>query len=264
MTKLTVAALQQMKRDGKKIAAIVAHDNQMAQIVDRAGADLISIGDSLGGRFLGQPSEYEVTLDQMILFCLAVTRGVQRAVVSCDMPFGPVQEGVEEGVRAAIRIVKKGHAEMVKVDDAGHNVEAVAAIANAGIPVWAQFGFSPQSTQAWGNFMSIPDEVRNSMRGELLEQAKKLEQAGASMFDCTNVGNEIIGEIARTVKIPVLGGFNTGPAADGRVRVSYGAVGYAAAALDRPATDSAPNVARFIHDTIGAWFEAVRNGTAPP
>ena len=119
--KLTVAGFQQMKREGKKIVAVVCYDYQAAQIVDRAGVDLVSVGDSLGFRFLGQLTHLEVTLDQMVLMCLAVSRGVKRAAVSCDLPFGPVQEGPAEALRAAIRLVKEGHAEMVKVDGAADN-----------------------------------------------------------------------------------------------------------------------------------------------
>lgn len=262
MAKLTVAAIQQMKRDGKKIACAVGHDYQMAQLLDMAGADIISVGDSVGGRFFGQPTHLEVTMDQMVLCCLAVTRGVQRALVNCDMPFGPIQMGPDEALRAAIRLVKEGHADMVKVDGAGDNPETVKAIVKAGIPVWAQFGFTPQSTAAYGGFTNVPDEVRNRMRGRLLEQAQMLEEAGASMFDCTNVGNEIVGAIAKAVSIPVIGGFNTGPNADGRVSVSYGQVGYSATGMDRD--DGRPHVGRIIRDAMAEYFQKVRDGTAPP
>ncbi|SRR5712691_1839194 len=264
MAKLTIAALQQMKRDKQKIAACVAYDYQMAQMLDRAGADLISIGDSVGSRFFGQPTHFETTLDQMVLCCLAVTRGVQRAVVNCDLPFGPIQEGPDSAVRAAIRLVKEGHAEMVKVDGAADNPEAVRAIAKAGIPVWAQFGFTPQTTAAYGGFTNISDEVRSHLRDTLVQQAKMLEDAGASALDCTNVGNEIVGDIATAVSIPAIGGYNTGPNADGRVTVSYSLVGYGATTVDQPPRPGGVNVGKVILDAMTAYFEAVRNGTAPP
>ena len=127
--KLTVAALQQMKRDGKKISAAITYDFQMAQIMDRAGFDLLTVGDSAGRNIWGQATHHEVTVDQMVLICLAVSRGAKRAVVNCDMPFGPVQDGPDEAVKAAIRLVKEGHAEMVKVDNAIGNLEAVSRIA---------------------------------------------------------------------------------------------------------------------------------------
>ncbi|HEY3117198.1 MAG TPA: 3-methyl-2-oxobutanoate hydroxymethyltransferase [Chloroflexota bacterium] len=263
MAKLTIADLQQMKRDGKKIAAAVAYDYQMAQILDKAGADIVTIGDSVGPRFFGQPTPFEVTVDQMILCCVAVTRGVQHAVVSCDMPFGPTQTSVDEALRAAIQLVKEGHADMVKIDGAADCPEAVAGVARAGIPVWAQFGFTPQTTARFGGFEKIPDDARKQMEGEIREQAKVLEQAGASCFDCTNVGNDLIGEIAQMVSIPVLGGFNTGPKADGRVTVSYGLVGYSAD-INAPSRSGHPHVGKVIYDGMSDWFKAVRDGTAPP
>lgn len=265
MAKLTVNDLQQMKHDGKKIAAMVAYEYQMAQILDKAGADLISVGDSLGQRFFGQPTHLETTLDQMIDCCLAVTRGVERAVVNCDLPFGPIQEGPESAVRAAIRLVKEGHAEMVKVDGAADNPEAVRAIAKAGIPVWAQFGFTPQTTQAFGGFENVTDDVRRRMGDTLVQQARMLEEAGASLFDCTNVGNEIVGAIAKAVSIPVMGGHNTGSNADGRVTVSYSWLGYDAGRLDQEKSrGGVVNVGRIILEGVSSYFQSVRDGTAAP
>lgn len=260
---MTIAALQQMKRDGKKIAAGVAYDYQMAQILDKAGADIVTVGDSVGGRFFGQPTPFEVNMEQMVLCCLAVSRGVEHAVVNCDMPFGPIQTSVDEALRAAIRLVKEGHAEMVKIDGAAGCPEVVRAVSRAGIPVWAQFGFTPQTTAAFGGFEKIPDEVRTRMAGEILESAKVLEEAGAACFDCTNIGNDLIGEIAQMVSIPVLGGFNTGPKADGRVTVSYALVGYSAN-IDAPVRSGHPHVGKVIYEGMSDWFKAVREGTAPP
>lgn len=257
--KLTVAALQKMKDARQKIAAAVCYDYQAAQIVDRAGADLISIGDSFGHRFLGQATHFEVTMDQMILMCLAVSRGVKRAVVSCDMPYGPAQEGAQEAVKAAIRLVKEGHAEMVKVDGAADNPEAVSAIVKAGIPVFAQFGFTPQTTQAFGGFENITQETRSQLRNKLIEQAKMLEEAGASCLDLTNAGIELSGEVAKSVGIPVIGGLNTGPDTDGHITVFYSLVGYDAAAIDDKRERYA-NVARTMFEAAKVYFEDVRSG----
>lgn len=260
--KVTVALLQQMKRDKQKIAAGVAYDYQMAQILDRAGADIVSVGDSVGHRFFGQPTHHEVTMDQMVLVCLAVSRGVKRALVNCDLPFGTVQAGPEEAVRAAIRLVKEGHAEMVKVDGAARCPEVVRAIARTGIPVFAQFGFTPQTTMTIGGFQQRTEAMLAEMQDQLLRDAKVLEEAGSSLFDVTNVGQEISGEIARAVRIPVIGGHNTGPGCDGRVTVSYSRVGYDAASLDREG--NRPHVGRMILQEMTAYFNEVRAGTAPP
>lgn len=219
MEKLTVADLQQMKRDGKKIAAAIVYDYQMARIMDRAGVDLLTVGDSIGRNMWGQATHMEITVDQMVLACLAVTRGVQRAVVNCDMPFGPLQEGPEAAVSAAIRLVKEGHAEIVKVDNAPANLEAVRRIAKAGIPVWTQFGFSPQSSLASAAFDTATEEMAKQYRAKILQDARDLEEAGASMLDLTHVpDHSIYAEVVQKASIPVLGGSSAaGPEADGRI-----------------------------------------------
>ena len=123
---MTMAALQRMKQDGRKIVAAVVYDYQMAQIVDRAGVDIVSVGDSVGVNVWGHRSEFEVTLDQMVLVCQAVRRGVTRALVSCDCPYGPLQQGTEAALGAVGRLVEEGGADLVKLD-AARLSEALAA-----------------------------------------------------------------------------------------------------------------------------------------
>src|SRR3984885_5298201 len=115
---MTIPALQQMKRDGRKSVGVVAWDYPLARLADRAGVDFVSVGDSVGVNLWGHANPLEVTLDEMLVCCKAVRRGVTRALVSCDVPFGPVQEGTASALRAAIRLVKEGGADMVKVDAA--------------------------------------------------------------------------------------------------------------------------------------------------
>src|ERR1700749_863071 len=136
--KVTVAALQGMKRGAKRIVGVVAWDYQIARIADRAGVDIVSVGDSVGVNLWGHANPLEVTLDEMLVVCKAVRRGVTRALVSCDFPFGPLQEGSESALRAAIRLVKEGGADMVKLDGAADFPEPVRALTRPGIPVFAQ------------------------------------------------------------------------------------------------------------------------------
>ena len=126
--KVQLSDLQAMKRIGRKIVGVVAWDYQMARIVDRAGVDLVSVGDTVGINLWGQPNPLEVTVDQMMVVCQAVRRGVKRALVSCDFPFGPVQEGPKSAVRAAIRFVKEAGVDMVKLDGASEHLDAVTAV----------------------------------------------------------------------------------------------------------------------------------------
>src|SRR3984893_17245004 len=122
---MTIPALQQMKREGKKSVGVVAWDYQIARIADRAGGDFVSGGDSVGVNLWGHANPLEVTLDEMLVCCKAVRRGVGRALVSCDVPFGPVQEGVDAALRAALRLVNEGGADMLKLDGGAHFPAAV-------------------------------------------------------------------------------------------------------------------------------------------
>ena len=190
--KVSVPALHQMKRDGKKIVGVVAWDYQMAQIVDRVGVEIVSVGDTVGVNLWGQPNPLEVTLDQMITVCQAVRRGVKRALVSVDFPYGPLQQGTDSAVAAAIRLVKETGADMVKLDGAADFPEAVTAIARAGIPVFAQFGLTPQTALAYGIEYSAQSGAGAvappGMTERLVAEAKRLEAAGAALLDFTNSG----------------------------------------------------------------------------
>jgi len=246
MEKVTVSALQEMKREGRKIVGVVAWDFQIAQIADRAGVDIVSVGDSVGVNLWGHANPFEVTVDEMIIVCKAVRRGTKRAIVSCDFPHGPLQGGVESAVRAAVRFVEEGGADMVKMDDAVDFPEAVAAIVRAGITVVAQFGTESASASA-------------QMTEKLVADAKRLQAAGASMLDFIHSGPVAGPAVVSAVSIPVVGGMGGGPWLDGRIRMAHAAIGYAATALDSK-TESYANVARITLDAITAYSDDVRAG----
>lgn len=259
--KVTVQAVQRMKLEGRKIVAVVAFDCQLATIADRAGADIVSAGDSVGVNLWGQRSPLEVTMEQMILVCRAVRQGVSRALVSADIPFGPVQEGTASAVRAAVRLVKEAGADLVKIDDAGSFPDAVTAVAAAGIPVWAQFGITPQTAPRYGleqgAVTAALGTVPAGMAGEFAAEAKRLQSAGAALLDFTNSGPAAGPEVARAAAIPVLGGAGGGPWLDGRIRMGHAAIGYPASALDHE-PDTYANVARVTMDALSAYAADVR------
>jgi 3-methyl-2-oxobutanoate hydroxymethyltransferase len=258
---VTVTALQQMKADGRKIVGVVAWDYQMAQIVDRAGVDLVSVGDTVGVNLWGHAHPLEVTLDEMVIVCKAVRRGVKRALLSCDFPYGPLQEGIAAALRAAIRLVKEAGADMIKLDGAADFPEVVAALVRAGIPVFAQFGISPQTALRYGIPYSVAStpgaQVTPQMQTRLLEEAKRLESAGAALLDFTNSGPAAGAAVAAAVRIPVIGGFGGGPWLDGRMRLAHGAIGYAASSIDAE-VETYANVARIALDAITAYAGDVR------
>ena len=261
--KVTLPGLQRMKRAGQKIVGVVAWDYQIARIVDRAGVDIVSVGDSVGVNLWGHENPLEVTLDEMLVACKAVRRGVARALVSCDMPFGPLQEGAGAAVRACIRLVKEGGADMVKLDGAAAFPEAVEAVARAGIPVFAHFGITPHTAMQLG--VSYADMLKpgarlpETMTSRLVEDAKRLESAGASLLDFQHSGPVAGPAVVAAVSIPVLGGQGGGPWLDGRMRMAHAAIGYAESAIDSKPNTYA-NVAQITLDAITAYAEDVRGG----
>jgi 3-methyl-2-oxobutanoate hydroxymethyltransferase len=260
-TPVTIPALQQMKRDRRKIVGVVAWDYQIAQIVDRAGVDIVSVGDSVGVNLWGHSSPLEVTMSEMLIVCKAVRRGVKRALVSCDFPFGPLQESIENAVKAATLLVKEAGADMVKLDGAADFLDAVRAIVRQGIPVFAQFGITPQTAAQYGIDPAAATkplaQVPDGLTAKFVEQAKRLEDAGASLLDFTNSGPIAGAAVAAAVSVPVLGGFGGGPWLDGRMRMAHAAIGYAANHLDSHAENYA-NVAKIAFDAISAYAQDVR------
>jgi len=257
---VTIPALHQMKRAGRKIVGVVAWDFQIAQIVDRAGVDIVSVGDTVGINLWGHPSPLEVTMEEMIVVCKAVRRGVTRALVSCDFPFGPLQEGTDTALRAASRLVAVG-ADMVKLDGAAEFPETVRAIARAGIPVFAQFGITPQTAAQYGlqysELLKPGAQLPAAMTSKFVEEARRLEEAGAALLDFTLSGPVAGPAVVSAVSIPVIGGLGGGPWLDGRMRMAHAAIGYAASALDSK-TETYANVARIALEAITAYAEDVR------
>ena len=258
---ITLSGLQQMKRDGRKIVGVVAWDYQIAQIADRAGIEIVSVGDSVGTNLWGRPDPLEVTLDEMVIVCRAVRRGVKRALVSCDFPYGPLQYGTESALAAATRLVEEGGADLVKLDGAAEFPEAVRAIVRAGIPVFAQMGITPQTASQHGidyaTMLKGRTEVPPEMTAQLVAEAKRLEEAGAALIDFTNSGQVAGAAVTRAVGIPVIGGLGGGPWLDGRMRMAHAAIGYAASAIDAP-TETYAHVARIVLDALGAYAADVR------
>lgn len=261
MDKVTIAGLQAMKPAGRKIVGVVAWDFQIARIADRAGVDIVSVGDSVGMNLWGRTEPEDMTLDEMILVCKAVRRGVQRALVSCDFPYGILQQGVPAALAAARRVMDEGGADLVKLDDAAEFPQAVRAIADAGVPVFAQMGITQGNAAKYGiehakllgGAIQVPDE----MAGRLVKEAQLLESSGAVLIDFTSSGPVAGAKVSHAVSIPVVGGLGGGPWLDGRMRMAHAAIGYAASAIDAKPNTYA-NVAQITLDALSAYAEDVR------
>ena len=261
--RITVADLQRMKREGRKSVGVVAWDVPMARIAERAGVDFISVGDSVGVNLWGHDDPLQVTMDEILICCKAVRRGAPNVLMSCDVPYGPVQQSPEAAVRAAQRLVREGGADMVKLDAAADYPDAVRAVVKAGIPVFAQFGLTPQTAAKHG----IPYSAQNApgaqatpeMTAKLVEEARLLEDCGACALDFTNSGPVVGPAVAQAVAIPVIGGFGGGPWLDGRVRLAITAIGYGEKWLDSK-VDTYANTARAALEAFTALIADARAG----
>jgi 3-methyl-2-oxobutanoate hydroxymethyltransferase len=221
-----IPELQRMKREGRKIVGVVAWDTRLAQLADRAGVDIVSVGDSVGVNLWGQAAG-EVSLDEMTVVCKAVRRGVKRALVSADLP------AHEQNVEAALRLRQCG-AEMVKILG---SADLVRGVVRAGVPVFAEFHGGKDDPAM------------------LVDHAKRLEDAGASLLDFRHSG-PVAGEaVARAVGIPVIGGLGGGPWLDGRMRVALAAIGY----LESPVAQYA-DVAKIAQEALSEYARDVRAG----
>ena len=236
--KVTAITLQKMKRDGRKIVGVVAWDFQIAQIADRAGVDLVSVGDSVGVNLWGHATDAEVTLEEMLVCCKAVHRGARRALVSCDLPLGAARAGERSTVRAALRLAEEGGAEMVKLLG---TPDLVRAVVKAGIPVFAEI-----------HGEALPADA-------LVEQARRLQDAGASLLDFRHSGAVAGPAVTQAVSIPVLGGLGGGPWLDGRLRLAHTAIGYAAKWIDSD-SDTYGNAAKLSLEAFRALIDDVRAG----
>jgi 3-methyl-2-oxobutanoate hydroxymethyltransferase len=259
--KVTIPALHAMKLGEKKIVGVVAWDFQIARVADRAGVDIVSVGDSVGMNLWGRAAPEDMTLDEMILVCKAVRRGVQRALVSCDFPYGVLQQGVPAALAAARRVMDEGGADMVKLDEAAEFPTAVRAICAAGIPVFAQMGITQGNAAKYGiehaKMLGGAIQVPEEMAARLVEEAKLLESSGAALIDFTSSGPVAGARVTQAVSIPVVGGLGGGPWLDGRMRMAHAAIGYAASAIDAK-PDTYANVAQITLDALTAYAEDVR------
>ncbi|HET8655540.1 MAG TPA: 3-methyl-2-oxobutanoate hydroxymethyltransferase [Longimicrobiaceae bacterium] len=215
--RVTTLGLREMKARGERIAVLTAYDYLFARLVDRAGADVVLVGDSLGQVVLGLDSTLAVTLDDMIRHGAAVRRGVERALVVVDLPFLTYQVSREEAIRNAGRILQETGASAVKLEGGSPEIaETVAAIVGAGIPVMGHLGFTPQSVHALGGSRVQGREA--GARERLVAEAVRIEAAGAFSIVLELMPGELAGEVTRSLSIPTIG-IGAGPDCDGQVLV---------------------------------------------
>ena len=222
LKRVRVPDLSEKKKRGEKIAVLTAYDFAMAQILDRAGVDVLLVGDSLANVVLGYETTLPVTLDAMVHHAAAVSRGARRALVVADMPFLTAQVGVSDAVRGAGRLLSEGGCAAVKIEGGRAVLDAVRRLVDIGIPVMGHLGLLPQSVHQLGGY-------GRQARGEqeaskLLEEARLLEEAGAFSLVLESIPPEVAKSVSAELRIPTIG-IGAGPWCDGQVLVCYDMLG---------------------------------------
>lgn len=214
--KVTTHRFIEMKQKGEKISMLTSYDYTTAGIVDRAGIDGILIGDSASNVMVGNPTTLPMTVDQMIYHARAVVNAVNRALVVCDMPFGSYQTGVHDGVANAIRIMKESGCDAVKMEGGVEILDTVKAILDAGIPVMAHLGLTPQSINKFGTYAVRAREEKEAQK--LLSDACSLSDAGCFAVTLEKVPAELAEQVTREISIPTIG-IGAGRHCDGQILV---------------------------------------------
>ena len=220
--KVTTHRLVEMKQRGEKISMLTSYDYTMAQIVDGAGMDVILVGDSASNVMAGNVTTLPITLDQMIYHAKSVVRGVKRAMVVVDMPFGSYQGNEMEGLASAIRIMKETSADAVKLEGGKEILESVSRILSAGIPVMGHLGLTPQSIQKFGTYVVRAQEEEEAKK--LIEDAHALEEAGCFGIVLEKIPAKLAAQVAQEVSIPIIG-IGAGGGVDGQVLVIHDMLG---------------------------------------
>lgn len=219
--KVTTHRLIEMKQQGKKIAMLTSYDYSMAQIVDQAGMDIILVGDSASNVMAGNMTTLPMSVDQMIYHAKSVVRGVQRALVVCDMPFGSYQVNATEAVTNAIRIMKETHCDALKLEGGVEILPQIKAILDAGIPVQGHLGLTPQSINKFGTYAVRAKEEAEA--NKLISDAHALEEVGCFSVVLEKIPAALTKRVCSELKIPVIG-IGGGPA-DGQVLVIHDMLG---------------------------------------
>lgn len=257
--RVTTAMLQAMKLRGEKISMLTSYDYTMAKIVDHAGVDVVLVGDSAANVFAGYETTLPITLDNMIYHAASVARGVQRAMVLADLPFGSYQGEVTDAFQAAVRMMKESGAHALKLEGGIEIIENIKKIIAAGIPVCGHLGLTPQSINKFGTFSVRAKDDEEAEK--LLNDALALEEAGCFAIVLEKIPAALAAEVARRLHIPIIG-IGAGAETDGQVLVVNDMLGMTA--------EFKPKFLRHfaqLHDhittAVQAYVSAVKDVTYP-
>lgn len=257
--KVSAPSLKASKQRGERLVCLTAYDYPTARVVDEAGVDVILVGDSLGNVVLGYGNTVPVTLDEILIHVKAVRRAVQRALLVADMPYGSFHTGADEAVKNALRLVKEGGAEAIKLEGGHKRVDLVKRLVDEEIAVMGHIGLTPQSINQLGAYR-VQGKTAETAR-QLIEDARALEAAGAFAIVLEVVPREIARIITETISIPTIG-IGAGVHCDIQVLVLHDMLGLAFSKLARFVRPYA-NLRETISDAVSRYADDVRNGTYP-
>jgi len=265
--KITVPDIQSRKfssssgspATNKKITCLTAYDYPTARLLDEAGVEILLVGDSLGMVVLGYDSTLPVTLEEMLHHVRAVRRGTKRALLVADMPYGSFHVSIEESIRNAMRLVKEGGAEAIKIEGGERRLELIARLVEAEIPVMGHVGLTPQSINALGGF-HVQGKSTDAAR-QLERDARAVESAGAFSVVLESVPREVAARITDKLHIPTIG-IGAGPDCDGQVLVFHDLVGLTIGHKPKFARQYA-NLGAEISRVAEAYCNDVRDGRFP-
>ena len=257
--RVTTNTIQEMKREGIPIAALTAYDYTSARLYDRAGIDVLLVGDSASNVMAGNETTLPITLDHMIYHAQCVVEGIERALVVVDLPFGTYQGDSKEGLRSAVRVMKEAGAHAVKLEGGVPVVGTVERTVEAGVPVMGHLGLTPQSIYEFGTYQVRARD--DDEAGQLLEDARRLEEAGCFALVLEKIPADLATEVTEALSIPTIG-IGAGAGTDGQVLVSHDALGLS--------TDFNPRFVRryaeleeTITSAIGDYVSDVRSRSFP-
>jgi 3-methyl-2-oxobutanoate hydroxymethyltransferase len=252
---VTVTSLKQMKRRGQRITMLTAYDFTMAKILDRAGIDMLLVGDSLAMLVQGHSTTIPVTVQQMIYHGKLVARAAQRAMVVVDLPFPHGQLGIGQTLKVSARIMKRTGCQAIKLEGGAQQAETIAALVAAGIPVIAHIGLRPQSVHALGGYRVQRDADR------LMDDARAAEAAGAFGILIECVPYSLAAQVTAAVSVPTIG-IGAGPSCDGQVLVINDLLGLTVGNVPKFVRTQA-NLADQIDRAVQSYASAVRDGSFP-
>ena len=257
--KVYLPAIRAAKEKGEKLVCLTAYDYPTARIVDEAGVDMILVGDSMGNVIHGYGNTIPVSLDEILSACIAVKRGTERAMVIADMPFGTYHVNEDESVKNALRLMKYGGAEAVKLEGGRNRVDLVKRLVNEEIPVVAHIGLTPQSVYKMGGYR-VQGRTAEQAK-QLIEDAKMLEDAGAFAIVLELVPREVASMISKELTMSTIG-IGAGLDCDIQVLVLHDLVGMTFGRQPRFVRQYA-NIRQVMTDAIHAWSADVKSGAYP-